>query len=129
MKSNSKTVRDQAMAYLIECIMSPDYKELGAKSDSLTHRLENIKSEFRHWYCPYEQKRHRNIQTGFVGWMWGLPTCLPVAFESWEILELLTTWGLPNTNNLYSEDRQANLFCAIIYSELTKLLTKNNIQL
>ena len=128
MKSNAKQVMDKAKAFLIECIMSPNFEEMGAKSDSLRDRLLNIVDWFRYWESPYEIKHNPNNQDRFIYWMQGLPSVLPVDFYGYDIDQRLTEWGLPNDKG-YDRDQSHRLYHHILYSELTKLFTKNGIEL
>jgi hypothetical protein len=129
MKSNSTQVRDAARTYLIGCIMETDPKNWGKDTYDLKTRLEIIIDEFRgaanH---PNNLQRFPNLQDRFTNWRWGLPSSLPIEFYTQGIIDLLTEWGLPNDKN-YDSDKSVRLYDHIIYSELTKLFTQNDISL
>ncbi len=129
MKSNSKHVRDAAKAYLVGCIMSVDPQNWGKETDDLKTRLEIIIDEFR-GAANHENnlRRYPNLQQRFTNWRWGLPSSLPIEFYSNAIVDLLTAWGLPNDKG-YDSSQSIDLYDHIIYSEITKLLTKNGLEL
>lgn len=129
MRSNSKQVRAAARAYLIDCIMSVNAADLEIKTDDLKTRLQYIVSDFRRvTNNPYDLHRLPNDQDRFIDWLQGLPNCIPIDFENFMIIEVLTSWGLPDDKD-YPMDKIARLYYYIIYSELTKLLKANDIEL
>lgn len=129
MKSNSKQVRDAAREYLIGCIMDADPKEWGKDTNDLKTRLEIIIDEFRSAAnYPYNLQRIPNDQDRFVDWQRGLPSSLPVDWTDYDIVQRMTEWGLPNDKGYKTED-SIKLYYHILYSELTKLFTKNALSL
>lgn len=98
-------------------------------TNELKTRLEIIIDEFRSASNhPYNLQRYPNLQQRFTDWRWGLPSSLPIEFYSHAIVDLLTSWGLPNDKN-YDSSKSIDLYDHIIYSELNKLFTKHNLEL
>ncbi len=129
MKSNSKQVRDAVREYLIDCIMDADPKNWDKDTNDLKTRLEIIIDEFRSAAnYPYNLQRIPNNQDRFIDWQMGLPSSLPIDWTDHDIVERMTDWGLPNDKN-YPTEKSIKWYYHIIYSELTKLFTKHNLEL
>jgi hypothetical protein len=125
MKTNCKEVKTVIQKYVIDCIDTSDYPEI--KTD-LKNQLSFIVDEF-HRVAMYSNNIHRfkgNYQQLFIDWLSGLPSYFNVEYRNYEILELMSSFGLPLPANK-EESQGIDLFYYLVYREFLTLLKKNNL--
>lgn len=93
-------------------LASIDYGITGEK-EKIAELMRRFESEY--WY-PDNQKRYNgSIVRALTSWLQGLPSDINIAFEYWEIDQLLTTWGYikPNSSDNKIEKERVNYWLYI----------------
>lgn len=124
MKTTKKEFKNQVQEHILNSL---DEQE----TTNPKEQLQNVVSEFKNWYSPYEQKMHPNRQEAFTDWMNGLPSCLNTEFTNYGINQTLKSW-YENCGETYKEhdsDKESQLYRNLVYREFNTLLKKNDLTL
>lgn len=119
MRTTNKQVTSKIRAYIQESIdsaRSSDYPGLD---------ILQVAADFKRVaYYPANLARFKhNRQAMFKDWMQGLPSILPMDYTNYDILQVLTAWGLPLPANRDDSDA-AELFYWLIFREFCRMLKK-----
>jgi hypothetical protein len=107
MNTNSKCFNEEVQKHIIERL-STDQTEV------LKEQLQDVVDEFKNWYGPYEQKRNPNIQSAFINWLWGLPSCINQEYENYEITQAYNSFFI-NCEALPKETEQEKINMYYMY--------------
>ena len=113
MKTNSKAVRDQIRAHILENVTDDNGDTFPTQADAAEH----LRSEFeRAAGYPANLKRFPNHQERFHDYLMGIP--FGFEFENWKITEFLNGLGINPTGKEYDAEKSARLYTCLIYKEI-----------
>jgi hypothetical protein len=119
-RTNSKQVKEAVQAYILQAI---DFDSAGyGIENTLANALKTYKSE------AGELERGQTYQDHFIDFMQGLPSWFNIEFTYFDIINRLTSWGLPKPANK-NEQESARLFYYLIFREFTNLLKKEGLSI
>lgn len=84
-------------------LASIDYGITGEK-EKIAELMRRFKSEY--WYADNQKRFNHNVISALASWLQGLPSDINIAFEYWEIDQLLTSWGYITPNSRESKVSQ-----------------------
>lgn len=119
MRTTNKQVTSKIQAYIQESIDS------ARASDYPGLDILQVADDFKRVaYYPANFARFKhNRQAMFKDWMQGLPSILPMDYTYYDILQVMTSWGLPLPAGKDETD-SVELFYWLIFREFNKMLKK-----
>jgi hypothetical protein len=119
-RTNSKQVKEAVQAYILQAI---DFDSSGyGIENTLANALKTYKSE------AGGLERGQTYQDHFINYLQGLPSWFNIEFTYFDIINRLTSWGLPQPANK-SEQDSARLFYWLIFREFNNLLKKEGLSI
>ena len=120
MRTNNKQVNERIQNYILDNI---DLADHGMPNTAL-----NLYSLFCDEYvCEQHRKRYGSEQNMFREWLQGLPSSFTVECYHWEVEDVMTSFGLPNTGN-WNGSQIYDKYLQLITREFFKLVNKERSQ-
>lgn len=124
LKTNSKEYLTRLNAYLIESIET-DYFTTEPKTDK--DKINAVYKEYEAEFChDYNIKRYPNDVVRFSEWLMGLPSCINIEFQNYDILELAKKLHGVNELTEKQEDVILNNYWLHIADKFLSLRSKLN---
>ena len=124
MRTNSKQVKTAIQQYIIDSLDNSGYLDC---KDDLQSKLILVCEEFKSAAVFANNiKKCGTWQAVFIDWLNGLPSALSIEYYTKEILDLMTSFGLPLPSNK-TEEEGVNLFHALIYTNFLDLCKKHKV--
>lgn len=117
MRTTNKQVVNKIRAYIQESI------DAAASSDYPGLDILQVVADFKrvsYYPANFERFKH-NRQAMFKDWMQGLPSILPMDYSNYDILQVMSSWGLPLPPDKDETDG-IELFYWLIFREFNKML-------
>ena len=117
MRTTNKQVIDKIRAYIqhsIDSARSADYPDLDILQVAADYK------RVAHYPANLARFKHNQLAM-FKDWMQGLPSILPMDYTNYDILQVMTSWGLPLPADKDESDA-VELFYWLIFREFNKLL-------
>lgn len=117
MRTTNKQVVEKIRAYIQESIdsaRSSDYPGLDILQVAADYK------RVAHYPANFARFNH-NQQAMFKDWMQGLPSILPMDYSNYDILQVMSSWGLPLPPDKDETDG-IELFYWLIFREFNKML-------
>jgi hypothetical protein len=113
MKTNSKAVRDQIRAHILENVTDGN----GDTFPTLPEATSHLRSEFKRVAgYPANLKRFPNHQERFHDYLMGIP--FDFEYENHRIKEFLNGLGINSAGKEYDAEKSARLYTCLIYKEI-----------
>lgn len=89
--------------YVMNAIEFIDHKDdlITDHAAIIAELMKRFNSEY--WYYDNQIRYYNNIVKAMASWLQGLPSDINIAFEYWEVDQLLTTWGYINERSSESK--------------------------
>lgn len=125
MRTNSKVINEAFKKHIIEALNTQEHEgHDGTIKTSLQIVANCFESEYWHKYNKAYYKG--NKQEAFKSWLCGIPSCVDFSVWNEDIINFLTSIGLPQPEN--KDDQQSvNLYHILLYRAFTKLFKINEI--
>lgn len=122
MNTNSLKFRDEVQNHIIH--------SLDEDNGTLENQLKTVVSEFKNWYCPYEQKVNSSRQEAFMNWLTCLPSCLSIEHAHYTVSQTMAKW-FTNCGMEYKfpkdTDKEFKTYLYLVSREFNRLCKKNKI--
>jgi hypothetical protein len=123
MKTTNKCFKEQIQTHILERLTEEDFINDDYKLSTTKDKIELVVKEFKNWYNPYEQKVTPNLQTAFIGFLQGLPSCLNIEFTYHNIHETMKEWFEKCGETYRGEHggKESDYYYKLIYREFKNL--------
>lgn len=120
----TKQLNTLAFNYILNAIDSEGYEvTTNTDQEKIQFVLTTFISE-----QSYNIDYYGNIQTAFTNWLMGLPSCVNIDFENYQIIELAKNWGsIPQNATEAQEDKIINNWFNFITNKFFQLAKKNKV--
>jgi hypothetical protein len=113
MRSNSKQVREQVRAYILECVTDFESNEFETFDECKKHAQQRFEREYNY---EANYRKYPNLQERFMHYCMGMAFDFTTYYS--EQREILNSWGL--FKEKASDEEVAHLYFYLIFAEIFK---------